>query len=311
MADTNGIYQMITDKIIKGLEKGRIPWRKSWKGNDSDFTAPINFSSKKAYRGINVLILWYSMVNNNFKSPYFLTFKQVNALGGQVIKGSKSELIVYWNIGKRNTNEFTPDGKRITKPFFILKHYRVFNIEQTKGIKYPKPEEIKPVATFKQIEQAENFINSFKDKPVIEHIGNSACYSPAMDVIKMPNKENFVSNSEYYGTLFHELTHSTGHKKRLKRKELIEPAIFGDPIYSQEELTAEIGTAFICGITGISNAKLEENQQAYINGWIEKLRNDPKCIIYASAKAQKAVDYMQGKKYQEVEQEEKKETVTV
>jgi hypothetical protein len=86
------IYQIVTDRIISGLKLGKIAWKKTWRGGD----IPKNFVTKKTYKGINVLILWYSMMINNYTMPYFLTFKQVSDLKGKVKKGSKSELIVYW-----------------------------------------------------------------------------------------------------------------------------------------------------------------------------------------------------------------------
>jgi antirestriction protein ArdC len=291
------VYQAITDRIIDGLKRGKIPWRKTWKGEAG---MPKNFISKKQYRGANIIVLWFHMVKNGYSSPYYLTFKQVNKLGGKVKKGAKSELVIFWQWIRRDTGDTNPKtGEKIIRKFPLLKYYRVFNIEQTEGIEYEKTDV--QIPEFKQIENAEKFVAGYKDKPNVQHGGARACYSPTEDRVQMPNPETFESEPAYYGTLFHELTHSTGHKDRLNRAEVTETDGFGGENYSREELTAEIGTAFICAITGISNEKLEENQQAYINGWISKLESDPKMIILASARAQKAVDYMQGKKQSQPE----------
>jgi len=299
------IYQTITDRIIQGLQKGRIPWRKTWKAATG---MPKNFINKRPYRGANILVLWFHMMAYGFSQPYYLTFKQVNKLGGKVKKGSKSELVIYWQWLERETGERKKDGSAKVKRIPLLRYYRVFNIEQTEGIEYEKPED-KQMPEFKQIEAAENFVKNYQDRPPIQHGGGRACYSPTDDKIQMPKPETFESEPAYYGTLFHELTHSTGHKYRLNRDDGM-AGFFGDENYSREELTAEIGTAFICALTGISNEKLEENQQAYINNWISKLESDPKMVILASARAQKAVDYMRGITHDQKTAEESEERDT-
>lgn len=297
------IYQAITDRIIEGLKRGKIAWRKTWKGADG---FPKNFVSKKAYRGANVLVLWFTMMECGYSSPFFLTFKQCQKLGGKIKKGAKSQLVIYWQWLQKDTGEKNKDGTARIKRIPLLKYYRVFNIEQTEGIEYKTNDTQTP--EFKQIENAERIIEQYKDRPPVKHVQQRAYYSPSEDYINMPKPETFEGEPEYYGTLFHELTHSTGHKDRLNREDMA--GFFGDENYSREELTAEIGTAFLCALTGISNEKLEENQQAYINGWIRQLENDPKMIVLASARAQKAVDYMQGKKHTaEAEAEEQTENV--
>jgi len=286
------IYQIVTDRIISGLKLGKIAWKKTWRGGD----IPKNFVTKKTYKGINVLILWYSMMINNYTMPYFLTFKQVSDLKGKVKKGSKSELIVYWQWieGKEEKfNKVKNQWEKVKYPF--LRYYRVFNIEQTEGINLDKL--AIPIQDFKQIKNAENFIKDYQSKPPIQHGNFPACYAPLEDIVYMPLEKNFDTSEDYYSTLFHELIHSTGHKDRLNRDSVVNTDGFGEHKYSKEELIAEIGTAFICAITGISNNKLEENQQAYINNWIASLENDPSMIIEASAKAQKALNYIQGIKY--------------
>jgi len=62
-----------------------------------------------------------------------------------------------------------------------------------------------------------------------------------------PKRELFNSVEEYYATLFHEQTHSTGHESRLRRESVKDAAPFGSPTYAREELVAEMGAAFLCG----------------------------------------------------------------
>ena len=131
-----------------------------------------------------------------------------------------------------------------------------------------------------------------KDRPEIRHKENQAYYNPTHDYINMPPIEHFKSSELYFSILFHEIIHSTGHSKRLNRFEGNEISTFNSTNYSKEELTAEIGAAFLNAYTGILNDATLEDSTAYIQGWLCKLRNDKKFIVEASAKAQKAVDYI-------------------
>ncbi|MDA2931531.1 zincin-like metallopeptidase domain-containing protein [Acidobacteria bacterium AH-259-O06] len=110
----------------------------------------------------------------------------------------------------------------------------------------------------------------------------------------MPPAEVFTGDAEYYSTIFHELTHSTGHKSRLNRLDTDNLAPFGSRDYSQEELVAEMGAAFLCGHCRIENRTID-NSAAYIQGWLRRLRNDKGLVIFAAAQAQKAADFILGK----------------
>lgn len=295
------LYQTVTNKIIEGLQKGAIPWQKPWKGGGH----PVNFISKKPYRGINALLLWLDMQERGYTQPYYLTFKQVSNKGGKVKKGAQSQLVIYWNFLHRKTEEIGPDGKPKVRKIALLKYYRVFNIEQTEGLKYDS--NTQALTEFQKIEQCEKIVSGYATRPQINHSGLArACYSPSRDAVTMPEQRAFISEEEYYSTLFHELVHSTGHEKRLDREELAQHDGFGGHNYSKEELTAEIGTAFLCTLTGIDNKTLD-NSQAYINSWIQALRNDEKMVVMASARAQRAVDYMLGIKFEEIAATEKAE----
>jgi antirestriction protein ArdC len=277
------IYTMITEKIQEELEKGNVPWRKPWAGLEG---MPKNMVSKKEYRGINIFLL----ACQTYVSPYWLTLKQANDLGGKVKKGEKSTPVIFWNWVKK-VNEET--GKVDKIPF--LRYYRVFNLEQCEGIESPDL----PIVNnpFSPLEQCETVAKNMPKKPEIVHERQIACYNPVSDKVNMPRPETFDGNSEYYSTLFHELTHSTGHKDRFNRPEM-GTSFFGSHDYSKEELTAEMGAAFLCGFCGIETSTIE-NSAAYIRGWLTKLRSDAKMVIQAAAKAQKAVDYILNRKYQD------------
>lgn len=271
------IYEMVTNRIIQQLEAGVIPWKQPW----TQAGLPQNLITGNPYRGINVLLL----ASIGFNRNYFLTFKQLITLGGSVKKGEKAIPVVFW----KRLEKKEPSTE--TKVSYILRYYPVFNVDQCNGI----PEEKIPAVINNdgeiQIGELEAIIDDMPNRPQIRHLSTEAFYHPKEDYINMPRMNNFKDAESYWGTLFHELIHSTGHQNRLNRKEVVEWTGFGSESYSQEELVAEIGACYLKSHVGIDIDNFENNV-AYIQNWLTKLRNDKRFIIFASAKAQRAVDYI-------------------
>ena len=285
MSGQEKIYEMVTDEIIKKLEQGVVPWKQPWTGGTS--RVPYNYKTKKAYRGINVLLLGLSGHN----SRYWMSFKQAQEFGGKVKKGEKGHLCVFWKIiTKEEENE---NGERIEKTIPLLRYYKVFNLDQVEGIEDP---DIHNCNMDEAIEEAEQIIENYQDKPEIVSNEQSAYYNPNKDYINIPKFETFTDNSSYYSTLFHEMVHSTGHESRLGRH-INASNFFGSEDYSFEELVAELGSSFLCAQTNILNDTIDQSA-SYINAWLKKLRENKKWIVQASGKAQKAVDYITNQ-YQE------------
>ncbi len=231
-----------------------------------------------------------------YMSPYWLTFKQARSLGGHVNKGVKGTPVVFWKTYKQN--EIDPDTRKVKEQSrFVLRYYRVFNIEQCTLPPEEIPQEDPTTQTFDPIPNAERVVEAMPNVPEITHQSQRAYYSPLLDVVNMPRPESFDTPENYYSTLFHELTHSTGHESRLNRKGITDPVRFGSHSYSKEELIAEMGAAFLSGHCGIED-RILGNSAAYINGWLGRLKNDPKLVVMAAAKAQKSSDYIQGVKYE-------------
>ncbi len=273
----NDVYQVVTDRIIQLLEAGTVPWHQPWKGGNQ---WPQNLISKKTYRGINLFLLNAA----SYVSPFWLTFKQVQTLGGSVKKGEHSFPVVFWKILKEEV-----EGEDETKRISFLRYHRVFNVAQCEGIKEPGL----PVGEnkFHPIERCEQVVAGMPKPPVIKHKGGRACYHQSLDEISMPEANLFESREGYYNTLFHELTHSTGHLSRLNRKEISEPNRFGSDLYSREELVAEMGAAFLCGHCEIENMTIDQSA-GYIQNWLERLKDDRKLVVHAAAQAQKACDFI-------------------
>jgi antirestriction protein ArdC len=283
------IYQEVTDRIIQHLEQGVAPWNNPINRGSGDGW-PKNLETGKRYRGINVFLLGLTAWERGYSSDYWMTFKQARDKDAQVKKGEKGSLVTFF---KMYATKDKTTGEDVTIP--MLKHYTAFNLEQIDGIKIPDAPEVDPNAVpFEPLAEAERIVAGFKDKPAIEHDGGRrAFYSPATDSVHMPTVNRFDRRDDYYGTLFHELTHSTGHSKRLNRGLDEKLAAFGSPDYSREELVAEMGAAFLNATAGVSPSTIEQSA-AYLQSWIKVLKGDKRLVVSAAGAAQKAADLILG-----------------
>ena len=302
------VYQIITEQVIKGLEEGGHEWFQSWAGNTD--TMAISHTSGKIYKGINQLLLSMSMHFNNYSSREFITFNQAKNLGGKVKKGSVSDIVVNWRVayfvtdskgkriylkGSRLEDLVIPKGytmKDVDKSM-SASYFRVFNLDCIEGIedKHNIQKVIKG-SIFEPIKDADLVYTNMRKKPTLEHRDNAGCfYRPSEHLINMSSPNTFISSDDYYKVFFHELVHSTGHKDLLNRNTL-NATNSNKTKYSQEELVAELGAMFLTNILGLEPKDDDKNSQAYINGWIKHLKNNPREIVYASSQAQKAVEYI-------------------
>jgi antirestriction protein ArdC len=286
------VYAIVTNRIIEKLEQKIIPWRQPW----TDAGIPRNLITKNAYRGINTWLL----ASAGYEKNFFLSFKQVQELGAKVKRGEKSEMVVFWKtVPKEEADKESENNDESTKQKVVLRYYSVFNVSQCDGL----PEGIVPAIIDRPnapIKTCEDIIRQMPSCPLIQHKEMKAWYDVATDIINMPKRKSFESSELFYSTLFHEIVHSTGHEKRLNRKELTARTIFGSPTYSLEELCAEIGACYLKSIAGIEDKDFEESI-GYINGWLTQLKKDKRFIFYASSNAQKAVDYIFNRKTEEQE----------
>jgi antirestriction protein ArdC len=289
------VYQMVTDRVLDALKQDIVPWQRPWKVQGGIHK---NLATKRSYQGSNILLLDITALLDGYTSPWWLTFKQAKDLGGNVRKGESGTKITFWSmieVGEKKYNEDTGRYEKDTIP--MLKTWTVFNVEQTEGIDPKKIPTVEKQEEFTPIERAEKMFKAMPKRPRTVHGGDSACYRPLEDSVWMPRKKDFVSPEAYYATEAHELVHSTGHSSRLKRPEIVKyeedkGSRFGDKDYSNEELVAELGASFVCAVLGIDSTKQQENSAAYLKTWIGRLEDDPKLIIGAGSKAQKAANYI-------------------
>lgn len=279
-------YQEVTDQLIAALESGTVPWSRPWRT-----AGPVrNAVSDKPYRGINAVLLGYATLAAGYTDSRWLTYRQARSLGGHVRRGEKGRRIVFWRMidAKGGDDHEDSDGERKRK-IPLARTYVVFNVEQCEDLELLKPLQLDD-STIAADEQCEAIVAGYlAGGPTLEHRGERASYNPRTDTVRMPPRQRFESSAAYYSVLFHELTHSTGHRSRLDRGLCTD---FGSDSYSREELTAEIGAAMLCGAAGIDSETTVQRSVAYLRSWIDALRGDKRLAVTAAARAQKAVDFI-------------------
>lgn len=268
------IYSEVTTRIIAQMESGVIPWQKPWVANGK----AISRSTGKPYSLLNQMLLG--------RPGEYLTFKQCQEAGGKVKKGEKASMVVFWKFIEQKDEE-TGEVKEI--PF--LRYYNVFHIDQCEGITAKHTTETAFPDGAATLEAAQEIIYDYLGREGVKlshEEGNRAFYRPATDEVVLPIRKQFISTAEYYSTVFHELTHSTGHAKRLNR--LSKPSFFGTEDYSKEELVAEIGAATLVNHIGLETSSSLRNNAAYLQNWLKVLRDDKRFIVSAAGRAEKAVN---------------------
>lgn len=289
------LYEEVTNRIIAMIENGVAPWRKTW----STYGLARNYVSGRPYTGINYLL----MNNTRHNIPYFLTFNQVKELGGKVKKGAQAEMVIYFKVFCKDSDDNTltleeANARRLKgeeiKALRFIRYYSVFNVSDIEEVELDlnRFNEAK-LTDNERIERCEQIIRNIPKPLELKQIdANRAYYHPTLDYINMPDIKQFESSEHYYATYFHELIHSTGHSTRLARPEILDYSGFGTTPYSKEELVAEIGASFLSSFTQIDYDSVYLNSASYLTGWLKVLKQDSKFIFKVSAEAQKAVEYI-------------------
>ena len=283
-------HEKVAEKLIEQLKAGTAPWQKPWEPGEPNAYLPINPTTGKRYKGINVL----NLIAQERSDARWMTYRQAESVGAQVRKGEKSTSVQYWKFSEEQ-NKLDDYGKPIlddkgepVKETVLLERPRaffsaVFNAQQIDGLPLLQP---RKEQEWDPVERAENILQA--SGAVIRHAEmNRAFYRPATDSIHLPEKGQFPNSSNYYATALHELGHWTGHESRLAR-DLVHP--FGSEGYAKEELRAEIASMILGDELGIGH---DPGQHAsYVGSWIKALQDDPQEIFRAAAAAEKIQDYV-------------------
>jgi antirestriction protein ArdC len=279
------LYDEVTDRIVRELEQGCVPWIQPWFSSGASLGLPRSAASRKFYSGINVLILWDAVIRRGFASQEWLTFRQALSLGGHVRKGERGTAICY-------ADRFFPKGEQERAreagdepnavPF--LKRFVVFNVEQCEGLPAHMLPPIVGVAQCEKSPAAESLIAATGAK-FVQGDGR-AYYHRGEDFIRLPYRETFLSPADYYCTALHELGHWTAHPSRLNRDLQHR---FGSSAYAREELIAELTSAFLCAHLNIVP---QIRHADYLGHWLQILKEDNRAIFHAASQASKATDFI-------------------
>lgn len=273
------IYAEVTAKIVAKLETGVVPWVRPW--HSAPQSAPMNGCTGASYRGVNILLLWLE----GYGDARWYSFRQAKTKGGSVRKGERGSWIVFYSQVEKKDDERREGEEK--DYYHMVKHYTVFNHAQIEwdeaGGEEGKPVDPPPPLA-EDLREAQALVDATQAR--ISWGGSRACYSPQSDRIRMPEAEAFGSQQECMAVLLHELTHWTAHPSRLDRKL---GKRFGDHAYAAEELIAEMGSAFLCAVTGVQGSL---QHAEYLDHWIKVLKADKRAVFTAAAAAQRASDFL-------------------
>lgn len=269
----------ITQAIIERLEAGTRPWVRLWTG--ASVSRPLR-ACGVPYRGINTLWLWIAAEAGGYSSPYWLTYRQAQLEGGQVRKGERGTIAIFYKAYFKEVED-EQSGDKHDEARRVLKSFVVFNACQIDGLGeryFPAPKALpKPSA---RDEELQRFFSAIPAK--LRHFGDEAYYRPVPDDITMPDPAAFTDLDHYHATLAHELAHWTGHDSRLARRL---GGRFGSDAYAVEELVAEMAAAMLGAELGLPVAYLDHHA-SYVASWLKVLKADSRAILTAAAKAEEA-----------------------
>jgi antirestriction protein ArdC len=291
-------FKNITEQILAEIKKGNLVWRKGWRSGvviKGKTYGAQNYETQRPYTGGNAFFINMQNLLNGTDYRFFLTHKQIKERGASLKQGAKPFPVSVF-IKNVTTKEIVVKGekKEINTEEAGVIWYYVYPIDLVEGLKEIKRITHKP-DTFDEIvvTDAETIINNMPKAPPIKHGGNEAYWTP--DRVQMPLKKAFKIPQQYYSTLFHELTHSTGYKTRLDRDM---SGKFGSKPYALEELIAEISAAYLCGVCEIDYYTVN-NSAAYLKSWANRLlteiASDPNFLKRAVFKAARAATFIIGK----------------
>ncbi|HEX8127061.1 MAG TPA: zincin-like metallopeptidase domain-containing protein [Allosphingosinicella sp.] len=275
--------ETITAAIVERLEAGTRPWVQPWTG--ASVSRPLR-ACGTPYQGINVLWLWMAAEAAGHSSPYWMTYPQSQLLGGQVRKGERGTVAIFYRAYQAEEADEGDDaeGPRTRR---VLKSFTVFNvcqIDRLPGRFFPEPRPLPPPT-----ERDSALDRFFAAVPArIRRSGAEAFYSPVLDQVTMPEPGLFRDLDHYRATLAHELSHWTGHENRLARQM---GGRFGSEAYAMEELVAELSSAILGAELGLPVDHLDHHA-SYLASWLRVLKADSRAILTVAAKAEEAASLL-------------------
>ena len=288
------IKSWVFDEMVRRLEAGDVGgWVRPWASTDYGDIAFYNPLTKHVYSGGNVWILAVASMLNGWSDPRFVTFKGIKKAGGHVLKGEKGTKILRPFPIFETEEEARKNGHPEPELLFIRYSYiTVFNAEQVEGLEPLTPETELPNGAKMEKGEALDLFNEYtrREGIPVTFKGNRAFYTPSADAIRIPPVESFYDTPGLWGTVFHELGHSTGHPHRLDRPGF---GNWNERDYAREELVAELTAVYLTAYSGLEPNT--ENMVKYLTGWASKgLAGED--FFWASTAADKAVAYILGER---------------
>ena len=309
--------EKFADMMIARMEEMKEShWKKGWIDGTGGYGLPQNIASG-TLNGGNSFFLQLDTAMNGYKMPLYMTFLQAQNMGLRINKGAESMPVIFWDMlykdqnGKKvdrsDIDMMTKEERNALTSTPILRVYKEFNVDQTNLAEVNPEKYAKLQERFKAPEMRDDkgmYVNAAIDRmlqrqewlcPVqFEQMAPGASFSPSKDRIVIPMKSQFNISStpeeiykdgmEYYSTFLHEATHSTGTPERLNR---VKGKQFGDKQYGHEEYVAEMTAAVVGNSLGFDK-RILDNNTAYIQGWIQNLRENPKIILSILSDVNKA-----------------------
>lgn len=290
----------LAQMFIAALEEQQLSWKQGWQG--IGFKAPVNFANGTRYKGINRLYLSLCMMKYGWSDYRFMTFNQIKSKGWRFRAGAKGCKVEYWmpfDFKKKKVITWTEYHELLEKAQeekntedikvgMVAKYYNVFNGMFIDGI---SPLDSVIVNENVKSDEIIEKISAGLGVKIINDGGNKAYYSPSEDRIHLPLVTSFYSDYDYNSTALHELAHSTGAKQRLNRNLT---GGFGSESYAKEELVAEITSSFMgIYLQGEGQKSDFNNHVAYVQGWIQSIKEKPSTLFEAIKLAEKATQYME------------------
>lgn len=294
----NKAREQLAEMFLSCLQEERLPWNQPWVMDVPGFGAHHNPITGTRYRGMNAAMLWAMSLEHQYPDPRWCTFKQAQNKDWHIKKGEKGTPIEFWCIyDTRERRKLTlqeadeivredPDREEDMRPCSSV--YVVFNGTQIDGIpELPQARHVAPEYTNVLLESFAGTYLSNEGITLIE--GSSAVYNFTEDIIKMPPKRSFLSELDYYDTLFHECAHSTGAESRLDRGLQTKDK----EKYAIEEFRAEMAGAFLLSAAGAQVPEsVSANNRAYIQSWAEDIRDAPNTLFQAIKDAGTICDFV-------------------
>ena len=280
------------EEFVKAVESGDKRWEHGWIASTNGL--PASWLRKRTFRGSNIMMALMS----GYGSPWWFTFKDIARLKGQIKEEHRkawTPIISYRPVFKKKDGKFELDGQgnkivvNMSCSYFMEWNYEQIDFPEDVTKRIDEKSKIKYFET-DPIEKAEEVLKAFPNPPEHKISKSRNSYTPAKDLIEHMDIKRFKTAESYYTTLFHERSHSTGHKNRLNRVGITERVRFGEEPYCYEELVAESSSLIIMAFLQMEADSLL-NSAAYVKGWLSRLSGDPLILAKAMAEAQKAAEY--------------------